>query len=82
MPFCYSVKNIGEKGVHMNELQIVSLEKTEISSWDFESIKAELAKALSVYQNMVYTDESIKSAKDDNAILAKVKKLIEDQSKA
>ncbi len=66
----------------MNELQIVSLEKTEISSWDFESIKAELAQALSVYKNMVYTDESIKSAKDDKAVLAKVKKLIEDQRKA
>ncbi len=86
MSFCYSVKNIGaivfEKGVYMNELQIVSLEKTAISSWDFEGIKAELAQALSVYKNMVYTDESIKSAKDDKAVLAKVKKLIEDQRKA
>ena len=86
MTFCYSVKNVGEigyeKGVQMNELQIVSLEKTEISSWDFESIKAELAQALSVYKNMVYTDESIKSAKDDKAVLAKVKKLVEDQRKA
>ena len=66
----------------MNELQIVSLEKTEISSWDFESIKEELAQALSVYKNMVYTDESIRSAKDDKAVLAKVKKLVEDQRKA
>lgn len=66
----------------MNELQIVSLEKTEISTWDFESIKAELTQALSVYKSMVYTDESIKSAKDDKAVLAKVKKLIEDQRKA
>ena len=31
---------------------------------------------------MVYTDESIKSAKDDKAALAKVKKMIEDQRKA
>lgn len=66
----------------MNELQITSLEKTEISAWDFEGIKEELAQALSVYKNMVYTDESIKSAKDDKAALAKVKKMIEDQRKA
>ena len=66
----------------MNELQIVSLENTEISAWDFESIKSELAEALSVYKSMVYTDDSIKSAKDDKALLAKVKKLVEDQRKA
>jgi len=66
----------------MNELQIISLEKTDITSWDFVSIKAELAQALSVYKNMVYSDETIKSAKDDKAVLAKVKKLIEDQRKA
>lgn len=66
----------------MNELQIVSLENTEISAWDFESIKSELAEALSVYKSMVYIDDSIKSAKDDKALLAKVKKLVEDQRKA
>ena len=66
----------------MNELQIVGLEKTEISSWDFESIKTELAQALSVYKNMVYTDESIKSAKNDKAVLAKLKKMVEDRRKA
>lgn len=66
----------------MNELQIVNLENTEIATWDFESLKGELAQALSVYKNMVYTDESIKSAKDDKAKLAKAKKLIEDQRKA
>lgn len=66
----------------MNELQIVSLEKTEVSTWNFERIKAEFAQELSVYKNMVYTDESIKSAKDDKARLAKLKKIIEDQRKA
>ena len=76
------MKIVLKKGEQMNELQIVGLEKTEISSWDFESIKTELAQALSVYKNMVYTDESIKSAKDDKAVLAKLKKMVEDRRKA
>ena len=66
----------------MNELSIVGLENTEITSWDFEKIKTELSQALSVYKNMVYTDESIKSAKDDKSVLAKAKKMVEDQRKA
>ena len=63
----------------MNELSIVGLENTEITSWDFEKIKTELSQALSVYKNMVYTDESIKSAKDDKSVLAKAKKMVEDR---
>lgn len=66
----------------MNELSIVGLENIEITSWDFEKIKAELSQALSAYKNMVYTDESIKSAKDDKSVLAKAKKMVEDQRKA
>lgn len=65
----------------MDELQIVNLEQTEITSWDFDQINEELAKALSVYKGIVYTDESIKSAKEDKATLNKAKKLVEDQRK-
>lgn len=66
----------------MEELQLVSLEQTEITAWDFAALKNELASALSAYKTKVYTDETIKSAKDDKATLAKVKKVIEDQRKA
>lgn len=66
----------------MNELQIVKLESIDIVQWDFVKIREELEKALSVYKTMVYTDDTIKSAKDDKAQLAKVKKLVEDQRKA
>ena len=63
----------------MNELQIVTLEQTDITTWNFAQLKEELGKALSVYKNAVYTDETIKMAKDDKAKLAKAKKIVEDQ---
>ena len=66
----------------MNDLQIVALEQNDITTWDFASIKANLEAALSVYKNSVYTDETIKTAKDDKATLAKAKKLVEDRRKA
>lgn len=46
----------------MNELQIVSLEKNDITTWDFAMIKSELESALAIYETSVYTDETIKSA--------------------
>ena len=66
----------------MNNLQISTFENTDIALWNFEDIKLELAQTLSGYKNMVYTDESIDSAKRDKAELAKAKKLVEDQRKA
>lgn len=66
----------------MNDLQIVNLEKQEITDWNFEQIKEELSKSLSVYKTTVYTDDTIKLAKDDKATLNKAKKLVEDQRKA
>lgn len=66
----------------MEELQLVSLEQTDITAWNFEALKEELSRALSVYKTTVYTDDTIKLAKDDKAKLAKAKKLVEDQRKA
>lgn len=66
----------------MNELQIVNFESTEISSWDFPMIKEELQRRLDTYAGIVYTDESIKDAKNDRATLNKVKSTIEDARKA
>ena len=66
----------------MEELQLVSLEQTEITAWNFAALKEELARALSVYKTTVYTDDTIKLAKDDKAKLAKAKKIVEDQRKA
>lgn len=66
----------------MEDLQLVSLEQTEITAWNFAALKEELARALSVYKTTVYTDDTIKLAKDDKAKLAKAKKIVEDQRKA
>lgn len=66
----------------MNELQLTGLEQTEIVNWDFEGIKEDLKKTLSIYETTVYTDETIKTAKSDKATLAKAKKIVEDQRKA
>lgn len=66
----------------MSELQIIKHMESEITAWDFEALKVQFEEKLSVYKNMVYTDDSIKSAKDDKAYLNKVKKALEDKRKA
>lgn len=63
----------------MEELQIINLENTEISAWDFEAIKAEVARWLSEYSGIAYTDE--KSAKADKKKLNDLKKALEDRRK-
>ena len=65
----------------METLQIVSFENTEVSSWDFEMLKAELQHQLDKYAGIIYTDETVKEAKNDRAILNKVKKAISDAEK-
>ncbi len=66
----------------MNELQIIKLENTDISQWDFSMLRAELQSKLEYYSSLVYTDANIKDAKGDRADLNKVKKAIEDARKA
>ena len=66
----------------MNELQIVKLENTDISQWDFSMLRAELQSRLEYYASLVYTDANIKGAKGDRADLNKVKKAIEDARKS
>ena len=66
----------------MNDLQIVNLENTDITVWDFPSIKAELQRHLDAYAGLVYTDDTIKEAKNDRAALNKVKKAIDEARKA
>jgi hypothetical protein len=65
----------------MNELQIVSLEDTNIVDWNFEQLKTQLAEQLDYYKNLVYTEENIKSAKNDRSTLNKAKKVVEDARK-
>ena len=66
----------------MQELQIINLENTDITSWDFPSLKSELQAYLSYYDNLVYTDATIKDAKKNRSDLNKAKKIVEDARKA
>ena len=66
----------------MNELKVMKLDNTDISTWDFPSLKAELQAYLSEYEGLVYTDEAIKDAKKDRATLKKAKDVIESAKKA
>ena len=66
----------------MEELQLMNFEQTEITAWDFVTLKKELARSLSVYKTTVYTDDTIKLAKDDKAKLSKAKDFVEKQRKA
>ena len=66
----------------MNELQVINLNNTDISVWDFPALKAELQAYLSEYAGLVYTDETIKDAKKDRTTLNKAKKVVEDARKA
>ena len=62
--------------------QLINIENTDITKWDFESIKKELAAALSVYETTDYSAELIKVAKADKSVLSKAKTIIENQRKA
>ena len=60
----------------MEELQIVKYENTDISTWNIDQIKEQLAKELEYYTDVVYTDDSFKSAKEDRAVLNRRKRLL------
>lgn len=66
----------------MNDLQIIKLENTDISGWNFAMLRGELQSRLDTYAGIIYTDETIKDAKNDRTTLNKVKKVIEDARKA
>ena len=63
-------------------MQIIKLENTDISGWDFPAIREELQNRLDYYSGLVYTDETIGEAKKDRTTLNKVKKVIDDARKA
>ena len=49
--------------------------------WNHEDIKAEVAAKMQEYAGLVYTEESIKTAKEDRAALNKFKDAMEDKRK-
>ena len=61
------------------ELRVNEVQLPEQIAFNYEELKAELTSKVSMYETMVYTDEQIKSAKEDRANLNKLKKALNDE---
>lgn len=65
----------------MNEINVMVEQKTGLITANFEEVKNQLYVQMDAYRGLVYTDETVKSAKEDVATLRKVRKAIEDKRK-
>lgn len=63
------------------ELRINAWKSPEVIDFNFEELKEEITNKSALYKNMVYTDETIKDAKSDRALLNKFKTALEDKRK-
>ena len=55
------------------ELRINTWKSPEVIDFNFKELKEEITNKSALYKNMVYTDETIKDAKSDRALLNKFK---------
>lgn len=65
----------------MAELQVIVNQEPGVVSWNFEQLKTQLAQIMESYASLVYTEESITSARADVAGLRKLKTAVEDRRK-
>ena len=66
----------------MDELTILTRQEPGIAELDnFDEIKAYLGQRLDVYRNLVYSEDSLKTAKADKAQLNKLKKALDTRRK-
>lgn len=65
----------------VNSLRLVisPLQKMEAIKFNYEELKGGLTASLEKYQNLVYTPENIKEAKDDRATFNALKKSLNDE---
>lgn len=63
------------------ELQVSEIKALEPIKFNYEELKTNLIVSLEKYKNLVYTDENIKEAKADRALLNKVSTAINDEKK-
>lgn len=65
----------------VNSLRLVisPLQKMEAIKFNYEELKGGLTASLEKYQNLVYTPENIKEAKDDRTTLNALKKSLNDE---
>ncbi len=61
------------------KLVISPLQKMEAIKFNYEELKGGLIASLQKYSNLVYTDDNIKEAKDDRAVLNALKKSLNDE---
>lgn len=61
------------------ELKINDYQLPEAIKWNYQEIKQELEEKVSMYTNLVYTDDQIKLAKADRAKLNKLKTALNDE---
>ena len=66
----------------MEELSLISRQEPGIATIDnFQELKQALEQQLEVYKSLAYSQDSIKAAKKDKAMLNKLKKAIDDKRK-
>jgi len=65
----------------MNDISVVVNQEVGKVTWNYEEIKKSLEDSVAIYQGMVYTDDTIKTAKTDVAELRALAKAIEDRRK-
>lgn len=65
----------------MNELQVNVTQKPGVVQWNFEELVNALQEEMTKYEAMVYTDDTIATAKADVAALRKLRKSVEDRRK-
>lgn len=63
----------------MLELKVQEMQELKPIDFNFEELKKELATQLEKYQNVVYTEETMKMATEDRAKLNKLSKAINDR---
>lgn len=61
------------------ELKVKEVTLPEVIEFNYQELKQELEEKVSVYSNIVYTDEQIQEAKKDKANLNKLKKALNDE---
>lgn len=61
------------------ELRVEQVAIPEKIKFNYEQLKTELTEKVSMYSTLVYTDETIKDAKNDRANLNKLKKALNDE---
>lgn len=63
------------------EMQVIVQQTPGTVCWNFEELKADLNAKMESYKNLVYTEETLSTAKKDVAMLRKLRKSVEDRRK-